>query len=75
MSQATYGSVDNTTHRLDTLVDHGFISGWRRERRRWIIQFGHRDEPTYGESRPYTLKEVVAWLDGANDMGVGGRRG
>lgn len=53
--------------RLQTVVEHGFIKGWRRDGRRWIVSFGEGSV-----SRPYTSAEMAAWLDGARDMGVGG---
>lgn len=51
--------------RLDVLKDHGFIDGWHREGRRWVIDCAS----IYG---PYSQAQASGWVEGAAAMGAGG---
>lgn len=49
---------------LDRLQEHGFITGWRREGKRWIVEAG----ASFG---PYTTREAFGFVEGARAMGAG----
>lgn len=56
-------SVTEIAATLDRLIDHGFLTSWRREGRRWHIQAG----AAYG---PYTTREAFGFIEGARAMGA-----
>jgi hypothetical protein len=52
--------------RLDEIQEHGFVDKWVEPERGIFLVFAPLP---YG---PYTLKEMDAWLECADAMGVGG---
>jgi hypothetical protein len=49
--------------RLDRLVEHGFVTRWWRNGAQWYAEAS----TIWG---PYTLREMAAWVEGANAMGA-----
>lgn len=58
-------SIAEITGRLNTLVGHGFITGWRKGGKRWVVLLAN------DALGPYTQHQVSAWIEGANAMGAG----
>jgi hypothetical protein len=54
--------------RLNEIQEHGFIERWEEVDGRTFLVYA---PCRYG---PYTLKEMDAWLEGIDAMGVGGVR-
>lgn len=48
---------------LDKLKSDGFITGWARQGRRWVV-----DAP--GERYAYSQAQITAWLEGCSAMGA-----
>lgn len=56
-------SRGETIERLDRLHEHGFIDRWWRDGPYWFVSAG----TIWG---PYRLREMAAWVEGANAMGA-----
>lgn len=56
-------SREETVTGLNRLLEHGFIERWYRVGSDWFVVAGS----TWG---PYTLREMAAWVEGANAMGA-----